>query len=197
MKWNKFCALQAKHPSLARDLRLHGDERIDKEFVRKKIDFIAFRPFEGLELSAKPSSSGIPLKSNYPNVTVESYESVNYSIVFHVEGENDGTRLRFVADDIGDGSIQAHIDEIATWFNSCDAFCGKQLIWERVVKKSIRGSSLVGMTSIRLEIYTFPRFYRFRPIPMAPLPPPNPGHRAYMSGGAMPPIIPGSLDFAG
>ena len=191
MKWKKFLELQAQHPFLGNDLNWRGVLRNHKEFVRTKVGFIAFRPFDKLDLAAKAASSGTLLKSNYVHVKIECYQAVEYQLSFHVEGEADGTRLRYVTTDVGDGSIQAHIDDVIRWFEGCEVFRGKQLIWERVVKRTVSGSSHVGLTNMSLEIYLFPRFYRFKPIPRTPLPPADPATVAYLTGAPMPPIIPG------
>jgi len=159
MKWAKFVALRAQYPFIAGDLCFRGTLRSDKEFIRTKVGFIAFRPFEKLDLSAKHSSSGTPLKSKYRHVRMECWEAVDYDIRFHVEGEDEGTRLRYVTTDVGDGSIQAHIDAVIEWFNNCEAFRGKQLIWERVVKRTTSGSGYIGLSKMSLEIYEFPPHY--------------------------------------
>ncbi len=163
-----------------------------KEFVQTKVSFIAFRPFEKLDLSEKYSSSSVPLESRYVHVEMERYKAVEYQLIFHVEGQCDGTRLRYVSDDVGDGSIQAHIDDITKWFEGCEVFHGKHLIWERVVKRTVSGSSHTGLTEMSLEIYPFPQFYRFRPIPRKLSPPKDPARIAYLTGAPMPPIIPSS-----
>jgi hypothetical protein len=197
MKWKKFRDLQAQYPFLAKDLNWRGVQRDSKEFVRTKIGFITFRPFESLNLAARHSSSSTPLRSNYSNVEMECYTATEYQLCFHVEGEQEVTRGRFVTTDVGDGSIQAHIDDVTKWFEGCEVFRGKQLIWERVVKRTVNGSSHVGLSQMNLEIYLFPRFYRFKPMPRTPVPSPDPAHVAYVTGAPMPPIIPGTLSFAG
>lgn len=197
MKWKKFREIQAQYPFLSHDLNWRGVLRDTKEFVRTKVGFIAFRPFEKLDLFAKQSSSGTPLKSNYVHVKMECYKAVEYQLSFHVEGEDNSARLRYVTTDIGDGSIQAHIDDVTRWFEGCEVFRGKQLVWERVVKRTVRGSSHAGLTDMSLEIYLFPRFYRFKPMTRTPLPSVNPATIAYMNGAPMPPIIPRTLGFAG
>ncbi len=196
MKWKKFLELQAQHPFLGHDLNWRGVLRGYKEFVRTKVSFIAFRPFDKLDLTAKTASSGTPLKSYNVHVKMECYKAVEYQLNFHVEGEDNVTRLRYVTTDIGDGSIQAHIDDVIRWFEGCEDFRDKQLIWERVVKRTVSGSSHVGLTDMSLEIYLFPRFYRFRPVPRTPLPPPDPAHVAYVTEVPMTPIIPRTLSFA-
>ena len=196
MKWNKFQELQAQYPFLVHDLSWRGVMHGTKQFIRTKVGFIAFRPFEKLDLSAKYSSSFTPLKSKHVHIEMGCYKAVEYQLSFHVEGEDDGTRLRYVTTDIGDGSIQDHIDDVTKWFEGCEVFRGKQLIWERVVKRTVSGSSHAGLTEMNLEIYLFPRFYRFKPIPMPPTRPVDKAAIAYMNGTPLPPIIPGTLDFA-
>jgi hypothetical protein len=197
MKWEKFRKLQAQHPHLAYDLNWRGVLRDEKEFVKKRIGFIAFRPFEALDLSAKYVSSSTPLKTNFIYVKMECYQAIEYQISFHVEGEDEGTRLRHVATDKGDGSIQAHIDDLTAWFEGCEEFRGKQLVWERVVKRTVSGSGHTGVSNMNLEIYPFPRHYRFKPMSTKALRPANPSTLAYMAGTPMPTIIPGTLSSVG
>lgn len=165
MKWKKFVELRARYPFVESDvLQSSGYVSDIREFVRQKVGFIAFRPFEKLDLTTKPSWSDMPLKSEYAFVKMASYQAVEYSLIFHVEGEKPGSRLRDIHNDVGDGSIQAHIDHIMEWFNGCEVFNGKQLIWERVIRRTRSGSSHVGLTEVNLEIFLFPPNYRFRPI---------------------------------
>lgn len=185
MKWKKFCELQAKYEFLGCDLNWRGDLRNMKEFVRKKVNYIAFRPFESLDLSTGPS------------IGTSGTSAVEYQLVFHIEGEYDNARLRYVTAHIGDGSIQAHIDDVMVCFEADENFRDKQLVWERVVRRTVSGSSNTGLTSMSLEIYLFPRFYRFRPIQRKPLRRANASYIAYINGDPLPPIIPGTTRFAG
>lgn len=165
MKYGKFLDLVARYPFISHDLMWRGvlcNPKEVKEFVRRKVGFIAFRPFEKLDLSARHLSSGTPLVSNYAHVRMECYKATEYQLSFHVEGEPGGSRGRFVSTDVDDGSIQAHIDDVTRWFESCEAFRGKRLIWERAIKRMVSGSSHVGLTEMDLEIYLFPPGYRFR-----------------------------------
>ncbi len=196
MKWSKFLELQKNHPFIAHDLSWRGEPQDNKEFVRKKVGYIAFRPFGSLDLTAKETSSSTPLKSNHPGVDMGYYRAVEYQISFHVEGEADSTCLRYVTTDVGDGSIQAHIDDVTDWFESCDDFQGKQLVWERVVRRTVCGSSHTGLTSMSLEIFLFPRHYRFKPVKWEPIPAPNRATIAYLNGDALGPIVPGTLQSA-
>ncbi len=159
MKWNKFQEISKQHPYLADTLVWRGTCQDTKEFVRKKVGFIAFRPFEKLDLSATQVYESSPLKSKYIYAKMECYKGVEYQIVFHIEGEAEGSRLHHVTfNEIGD-NIQAHINEVIRWFKGCDVFSGKQIIWERVVKRTVKGSSYAGLTEMNLEIYQFPQGY--------------------------------------
>jgi hypothetical protein len=197
MKWKKFLGLLAEYPFLDRDLVWRNTADDLKKFVCTKVGYIAFRPFEKLDLSAKYAEKSSPLPTKYQYVRMSSYEVTQYEISFHIEGEADGTRYRHVDGDRGDGSIQAHIDQLMEWFQNCEAFDGKQLIWERIIKRTVKGSSYAGITEMNLEIYLFPRAYRFRQILHQPLRPANPSTVAYVTGASMPPIIPGTLSAAG
>jgi hypothetical protein len=194
MKWKKFLELQAKYPFLPNDLCWRGTLPDAKDFVRKKVGFIAFRPFEKLDLSETYSSNSTPLDTKYAHVKMAYYTTVEYQISFHIEGENEGTRTRHVDPGIGDGSIQAHIDDIMRWFDGCEVFQDKRLMWERVIKRTVSGSSYAGLTSMNLEIYQFPRYYRCKPWSFDyNIPVPNPATRAYVLGEEMPPLVPGRI----
>lgn len=162
MKWKKFCDLVEKHNLSPHDLVWRGTLRSDREFVRTKVNYIAFRPFEKLDLSAKNSSTSTPLQGSYDIVRKVCYQEVVYEIRFHIEGGGEGTRLRYVGND-GDGSVQACIEHIVEWFEGCQTFRGKRIVWERVVKKTVCGSWHVGLSKMSLEIYEFPVNYRFAP----------------------------------
>lgn len=199
MKWNKFHKLATQYPFLAHDLVWRGSAPSDiKQFVREKVGFIAFRPFEALDLSSKSTSSSTPLKSQYRHTQMESYQVVEYQLNYHVDADGtDGCgRLGYVTPSLGDGSIQAHIDDTMEWLEECDVFKGKQLVWERVVKRTTRGSSHSGLTSMNLEVYLFPRGYRFRSLPCAAPLPVDPAYAAYVRGEPMPPIIPQTPNLA-
>lgn len=161
MKWHKFLQLREKNPQLVHDLMWTNNNRNLKDFVRTTVGFIAYRPFETIDLStARESITSEPMKSEYQFVEMSSWKTVRYNLWFHVEGEGESTRGRFVGPDIGDGSIQAHIDEIKKWFAGCEVFRGKQLIWERIVKKTVSGSSHAGTTEVNFEIFLFPQVMR-------------------------------------
>lgn len=195
MKWRTFSALQRRHLFIKDDLTWNGSSHGNKEFVQERVGFIAFRPFDKLSLSEKNSSSSTPLPSEYRHVQMEWYKSVQYRLVFHVEFEPDGSRQRFLGTDIGDGSLQAHIDDVTEWFQSCRAFDDKQLVWERVVKYTVTGSTRRGISEMNLEIYPFPRFYRFRAI-RRHVYQGNPSGTSDLDNEELPPLIPGTLRFA-
>ncbi len=194
MKWSKYLALYAQYPFLNIDLCWRGMLPSVKEFVRKKVGYIAFRPFEKLDLSAKYSPSSTEIKSMFVHVRTEYYTAIEYQISFHIEGESASTRSRYVDPGIGDGSIQAHIDDLIKWFEGCEVFQGKQIIWERVIKRTVSGSSYAGLTKMDIEIYLFPRNYRCKPQSFnVSVPIPNPATRAYVLNEEMPPLVLGGI----
>ena len=158
MKWKKFEELAILHPYVYRDLQFHAGSRVMKELVRTKVGFIAFRPFDKLDLTAKSESRSEPFRRNNPHCIKSHYESVEYIVSFHVEGEREDSRLRFVGP-LDGGRIQDCIDHLVEWFEGCESFRGKKLIWERVTKRSVSGSWHL-VSNINLEIYPFPPDYR-------------------------------------
>ncbi len=196
MKWKKYRDLQVKCPFIADDLCWGFIYPNTKDFVRTRISFIAFRPFESLDLSAKQTSTR-SLGGDCTSSEIPCCKTVDYKVVFHVQFEENATRLFQVTDDKGDGSIQAHIDDVTTWFDSQEEFVGKQLVWDRVVKRTAnRVLQTRQITNMSLEIYLFPKFYRFKPMPSRPYSPPNPEYDAWVKEKPLPPILPGTLKSA-
>ena len=206
MKWAKFLELKEKYPfieecilstSFASERDRQHNRKDCKEFVRTKIGFIAIRPFESLNLAEKGSwrSSPIAGEEHLKYAKMECFESTYFQISFHVEGEPDGSRGRFVYASSELSSIQDHIDEITKWFEGCEAFLGKQLIWEWIARREKSGSSHVTLSQMNVEIYLFPKFYRFKPERRKKwtLPPVDPALKAYLNNERMPPIMPGPI----
>jgi hypothetical protein len=197
MKWKKYIERLAQFPHLADDLTWRGRRNDNREFIRTKVGFIAPRPFENLDLSATLSSTGTSLSSDYVHARLRCYKATEYQISFRIEGMNDVTYLRHVDPGVGDGSIQAHIDDLTKWFKGCEAFRGKHLIWERVVKRTVSGSSYAGLTEMNLEIYLFPEFSYVKHPLCATAPPVTQKDldsqataHAYVRGEPMPPLVP-------
>ncbi len=191
MKWNKFQEMMYRHPFLVDDLNSVGIVKKGKEikeFVRTRVGFIAFRPFEKLDLASKTVSNGERLPSDYVYAKLERFTRVDYDLMFHHEGEPEGSRGRNVFSDKGDGSIQAHIDDVTKQFETLEHYRGKQLIWDRVIKRTLHGSSHMP-AKIDLEIYLFPQGYRLKPMPRIPVPPIDPGHLAWMNYEPCPPAF--------
>lgn len=195
MKWKKFQDLVRKHPFVASEVSLLGVRLDNKEFVKRYVGFIAFRPFSSLDLNAR---STFEVKSLDPEVqffATQRFEMIEYSVCVEI----DGTPERVVLPTSQSPTINAVIDIIDMAFES-ESMNGKTTSWLRVVKKSAHGSTGNArsfVTELNIEIYPFPRFYRARPIHMTPITPANPSHIAYMTGAPMPPLIPGTLRFLG
>lgn len=199
MKWKKFMDLKAKHPFLEQDLDWIDEPHQSnlREFVRTKIEFIAFRSFHELDLNMKPVSVSTPIAGSDGQTMTRYYnKTVEYKISFRAEDEADCARRRYVAARFRPDSILDHINEVTAWFEYCDEFHGKQLVWERIVKRTKNGSSHTGITKIKLEIYQFPKFYRSRPVSRLLSSRPELATIAWMAGSKLPQISPETLEFA-
>lgn len=201
MKWKKFLVVSQQHPAIAHDLCWRGNPVPSggqlKEFVRTKVGFIAFRPFESLDFQSRGSSTEEPLPGKYRYASIASYSAIEWLLVFHIELEKSGTRLRYVNSGYSPGRIQDHMDEIRQWHHRCEAFKGRQIIWERAVKRTVKGSSNTGLTEMNLEIYQFPPRWGFISMPSAKpvtltaeMLRDREASRAYVHGSEFPPIIP-------
>jgi hypothetical protein len=203
MKWKKFLEIEVKHPTLRRDLGLNGQGQGEvKDFVRTKVDYIAFRPFESLDLLQKSSSSSDELQGLCDSISgSRTYNYVEFALGFHIRLEEDwGTRVRHVDASVGSGSIQAHIDDVLLCFEHDKKLEGKQPFWECITKRTLKGSLRHGLTSMILEIYQFPRHYGLFPIKRSVEtvsgPKPDYTHSYYSDEKPPGPIIPGTLKSA-
>ncbi len=194
MKWKKYQDLVKKYPFIKDEVQLLGIRfGNSKEFVKKCVEFIAFRPFASLDLGirstficqSEPGSTFFPTKR---------YQMVEFSILIAIGAESERITL-----DTGGNDIQTAIDLLIEFINTEEP--GKQITWKHITKKSVYGSNASDASQlvnrVIIEIYQFPPFYRATPPPPEAISPPSAAHLAYISGEPMPPIIPGSLNFAG
>lgn len=201
MKWRKFLEIEAKHPTILRDLGLSGQSRGEvKEFVRTKVDYIAFRQFESLDLLCTTSSQPDD-NSDICDISVHtSFTVVEFSLCFHIQLEEMGTNVRHVDKSVGMGSIQEHIDDVISCFEHDKKLEGKRPSWEYVVKRTSKGSLYHGLSSLHLEIYQFPRHYGLLPIKRSVETVSGPkldyNHSYYSDEKPPGPIIPGTLKSA-
>lgn len=175
MKWQKFLHMQQKHPFIMNVFDSQGNLEDVKDFVRKKVGYIAFHPFEKLDLSSRGQTISAPVESSDAQSEASHFKTVEYQMYFHAPIESGGSGSRLVTHNVGNGSIQAHIDDVMKWVESSDQFRYEQLVWDYVVRRTSRGSTRVGLTNIDIEIFLFPRLYRARQIqrkPSKPLPDP-------------------------
>ncbi|MFC1598462.1 hypothetical protein ACFL2U_00400 [Patescibacteria group bacterium] len=156
MKWNKFEAILDENPwlrgfvgsskviSALNNYPADKAKAMLKEWVRTRINFVAFRPFESLNI----------LETNMRNGNGPDYTWVHYKILLHIEGEAFAYRARSVAWDVEEDedetSIRKVIEHLITWHQLYWAKQGKGLIFDAVIKET--GNE----TSRSLEIFRFP-----------------------------------------
>ena len=125
---------------------------------------------------------------------MSSWINISYMICFHIRGADRPERLAFP-----DGeSIEKRIESLKKWYLECEAFKDTTLVFDRVVKCTITGSSYAGLTNASLEIYEFPLEKAGTRHPLrTPEVVPNQlvieANRAYMNNQPMPPIMPGLI----
>lgn len=195
MKWKKFQELVKRYPFVASDVGLLDVSLANnKQFVRRHVGFIAFRPFESLDLNSHSTFKVVPTETSPTTPPSYRFEMVEYSICVTF-GDKTG---RITLNTPNSPTIKEAIEKFDTFYETRVGVDEQSVDWKHVVRKSVRGNSDAHLvTEMNIEIYPFPRFYRARPIPMPSMTLPSPSHIAYMTGAHMPPLIPGTLRFSG
>lgn len=189
MKMKNYLRLVQRHPFVADDMtRIFGND--PRERVRTEVEYIAFRPFETLDLNAKST----PLHKFTNTGVDEHYEHVTYCLVYHVEDESAGEHQMYAV--FNSFSIEGQIESIMRMFEGHAEYATKQMVWERVIKRVTRGTHATSVQRNTFEVYLFPQHYRFRPIDCRPAPCADRAHMAYLTDGPFPPIIPRTLSFS-
>jgi len=165
MKWNKFVGIFTDYPWLQMHLGSPGlvslplnvpaeeARRQLKEFVRTQLDYIAFRPFDQLDLSARNGDNyeRVP-HPKYRNVAFYRGESTDYTIRLHIEGpDRPFERARYV-----DATIQDAVGGLVRWHGEYWALRNCPLRLGAVVKCVSRGNDVTQFRRQHLEVYLFP-----------------------------------------
>jgi hypothetical protein len=155
MKWDKYSRVLAENPwlrafvgnanviSAPHNYPEHKALAILKEWVRIRLNYVAFRPFESLDTASQNLSRG----------EGHSYEWVSYQVLFHLEGCSFAHLARSVAwkpdarED--ETSVSKVLDHVVRWHQQYWA-AERKLIFDAVIKTNGHD----GCQS--LEIYRFP-----------------------------------------
>ena len=205
MKWSKFRKLKGEYPwleqtidscgILERDGISHGEaQEILRRMVRQKLTFIAFRPFERLELDVERNDGRNTAEYAFATDTYfdgnpQALYIEDWELVWHI-----GDRLDPRGRSIEWKSIRQEIDEAKDWhrrnFNPDD----EAITFDRVLKWTMRGNTRDTVSEMSLEIFPFPPGWTFFPRNTEP-PTPDSAKpevtRAYMEGKQLPPVMPG------
>lgn len=216
MQWSKYRALQELHPWLIeaidpfQRLSKYGspNERsngVIREFVRSKLEFVAFRPFERIDLRKVIETWD---ESNDPFVCDPHFGgNLNHSLdvewMLTVCVASDGRQVTHVLS-LKDGeSISDQLASIDTMYRRTWPK-GVTVSWVALVRsvaESYRSGDDSRLAALRIEIFSFPSGFDSRPIPdstdIAQSAGDRVAHRAFMRGTLMPPLIPGTTSFAG
>jgi hypothetical protein len=158
-----------------------------KGVVREEIEYIAFRPFDALDLT---------LRETYPYGSDGVYRASLFSIYFHQGGEVPYSRMQCMPG--GDRDIGNFFDYLRVIEGSKAVMSGRAFIYDAVVREDVSVIDATGKGTITIQVYEVPMNCGLNlPAPRSALPPTDPSHTAYIHREPMPPIIPGTTSFAG
>jgi hypothetical protein len=174
MKWNKFEILAANQPWIVgmvdtneqlidpatgrRDITKLGKLR---EFVRHKLGYVAFRPFNRLNLEEKRGWYESQTSFDHA-IRCEPYLGGDFDTWYEVEWTvltHNGAGITSDWSVRDDTSILDTIQAIKT--RNDEGFLGEgDLSFDFVVRTSTEGTKLEGLTEMTVEVYRFPLGYR-------------------------------------
>jgi hypothetical protein len=140
MRWENFVKFAALNLRLGPCLDWHigpamlrcggsHPEFTRQSWVEQKVEYVAVRPFESLDVNAKDAKG--------------SGMNVFYILWFHIGGEERPySRLRYLYDDGPDTTIRQLIDGLIVWHSEYWALqpCNPQLILDAVVRHTTKWS---------------------------------------------------------
>jgi hypothetical protein len=168
VKWNKFASILSANPWLqmfigspylvSLPLNVPADEarRRLKEYVRTQFEYVSFRPFDQLDLSATNVNDlrEIP-HPTYRNVKFFEGTHTDYTVVLHIEGPDEPfERARHVSD--VEPTIRDVIEHLVQWHSEGWVKEGCPLRLSAVVKRVSRGNDVTQVRRQHLEVYLFP-----------------------------------------
>jgi hypothetical protein len=204
MKWNKFQLIVRQYPWILDmvtgwlDLGSLKDQPVDnprrvalverklKEEVRKGIEYIAFRPFDKLDLSLEPTPYD-------PNNREWTMFDVDYHVGYE---ENPGSRWRSVSDG---KSIKQFVEELRA-SEGAEAYANdKVFVIDRILRIDVHlVDAFEGTGPISVQIYPCPAGCGLHLVPpLKASPPVDPSYLAYINHEPMPPIVPSMISSAG
>lgn len=191
MRWSKYRRLIRRNPNEALWIRLHigypalaaaplnycprAAEAMLKRHIQTKVDFIAFRDFNTLDLSSGN------LNKKFTTATISAGKStvqalhVTYHVRFHiVDADQPGDRMAYIDNADYDGedgkctSINEVIKSRIAWHREYWAPQGKALRFDAVVRRTTAWVQINThqwkCTNESLEIFRFPESYTYPPL---------------------------------
>lgn len=161
MKWNKFSGVLAGNPWL-RDFigsanvvsapHNHPEHKalaMLKDWVRTRLQFVAFRPFEALDTTLTNHQSG----------EGADYKWEKYQVLIHIEGEPFAHRARSVAwkpeAEEDETSVHKVIEHLVRWHQQYWGKESKKLVFDAVIKTKGQDHSH------SIEIFRFPENFGY------------------------------------
>ena len=184
MRWKKFHSILEQNPRLIHHIGNPGlacayylnssskkAEKVLKKWVQKHLDFIAFRPFEELDLRSENSINTEYIQVPDPERPVAFlWARTTYTVFFHIEGENEAPfRSRSVlfrhddAFNTKEFSVREVILRIIAQYYLQWAKEGKEVHWDAVLKDTRHGDE-EGTTHQKIEIFSLKDFSLLKPV---------------------------------
>ncbi len=173
MKWNKFVGIFTTYPwlqmhlgspwlvSLPLNVPAEEARRQLKEYVRTQLDYIAFRPFDQLDLTASNGGDHERITHpKYPNNVFIRGEGIDYMIRLHIDGpDRPFERARHI-----DTTIADAITDLVEWHGEYWGPRKCPLRLGAIVKRVSRGNDVTQFRRQHLEVYLFPSDFDLSPF---------------------------------
>lgn len=165
MKWNRFERVLEASPWLqwhigspylqSLPLNVPADEarRQLREYIRTRVNYVAFRPFALLDLASTNVEDFKEMpNSEYRNVRFWMGWSVRHVLRFHIEGpDKPFERIRYIETSIADS-----IRHLVEWHGECWAKQNCELKLDAIVKVTSYSNDIAKFGRQEFEVYKFP-----------------------------------------
>ena len=165
MKWQKYVEVTEANPwiqwhigppmlqSLSLNVPTEKACRQFREYIRTKVDYVAFRPFETLNFEWTNCEEFHQVHNpKYQNVKFWEDTDRHILIRFHIEGPDlPFARIRYV-----DSHVGREMVNIAKWHSEYWAKQGCRLVMGAVVVVETDSNSMTLFSRQRIQIYPFP-----------------------------------------
>ncbi|KKS21227.1 MAG: hypothetical protein UU77_C0006G0014 [candidate division WWE3 bacterium GW2011_GWC1_41_7] len=158
MKWEKFYELATRHPELWGLMRTCATPYANttgeqvREFVQKVVRYIAFRPYDTLDLEA---SSELRTSCQFPGLYDNrlTWEGIDYWVYFWV-GTEQLPRARHVGSDAGEPRIKTTLLHLKNWYADFEEELGP--VHGAFVLKITTTGGVSGRINVCYDIYPLP-----------------------------------------